>query len=105
MKFRKALKEDLHFIVQLMADDELGKLREDFKDPLPQQYYQAFSTIDNDPNQELTVIENELGEIIGTLQLSFIQYLTYQGGIRAQIEAVRIRSDQRGRGIGEQLFR
>lgn len=105
MKFRKALKEDVPFIVQLMADDELGKLREDFKDPLPQQYYLAFSNIDNDPNQELTVIENDEGEIIGTLQLSFIQYLTYQGGIRAQIEAVRIRSDQRGQGIGEQLFR
>ena len=40
-------------------------------------------------------------EIIGTLQLSFIQYLTYQGGIRAQIEAVRIRSDQRGQGLGQ----
>lgn len=105
MKFRKALKEDIPFIVQLLADDELGQVREDFRDPLPPQYYQAFSNIDNDPNQELTVIENEAGEIIGTLQLSFIQYLTYQGGIRAQIEAVRIRSDQRGRGIGEQLFR
>ena len=43
MKFRKALKEDVPFIVQMMADDELGKLREDFKDPLPEQYYQAFS--------------------------------------------------------------
>jgi GNAT superfamily N-acetyltransferase len=105
MKFRKALKEDVPFIVQMMADDELGKLREDFKDPLPEQYYQAFSNIDNDPNQELIVIENELGEIIGTLQLSFIQYLTYQGGIRAQIEGVRIRNDQRGQGIGEKLFR
>lgn len=105
MKFRKARKEDVPFIVQMMADDELGKLREDFKDPLPQQYYQAFSNIDNDPNQELIVIENESGEIIGTLQLSFIQYLTYQGGIRAQIEAVRIRNDQRGQGIGEKLFR
>lgn len=105
MNFRKAFKEDVPFIVQMMADDELGKLREDFKDPLPQQYYQAFSNIDNDPNQELIVIENESGEIIGTLQLSFIQYLTYQGGIRAQIEAVRIRNDQRGKGIGEKLFR
>lgn len=105
MNFRKATKEDVPYIVQMMADDELGKLREDFKDPLPQQYYQAFSNIDNDPNQELIVIENESGEIIGTLQLSFIQCLTYQGGIRAQIEAVRIRNDHRGKGIGETLFR
>ena len=50
-------------------------------------------------------MENEAQEIIGTLQLSFIQYLTYQGGIRAQIEAVRIREDQRGKGIGEKMFK
>ncbi|WP_428665090.1 N-acetyltransferase family protein [Runella sp.] len=105
MKFRKATKKDVPFIVQMLADDELGKLRENYQEPLPDQYYQAFANIDNDPNQELIVIENERGEIIGTLQLSYIQYLTYQGGIRAQIEAVRIRSDQRGQGIGETLFK
>ena len=38
MKIRKALKEDVPFIVQLMADDELGQLREDFKDPLSAQF-------------------------------------------------------------------
>ena len=43
-------------------------------------------------------------EVIGTMQLSFIQYLTYQGGVRAQIEAVRIRKDQRGTGLGTQMF-
>ncbi len=104
MNFRKATKEDVFEIVQMIANDKLGKLREDFKDPLPEKYYQAFEQINNDPNQELMVIENEEQAIIGTLQLSFIQYLTYQGGIRAQIEAVRIRDDQRGKGIGEKLF-
>lgn len=105
MKFRKALINDVPLIVEMLADDELGKQRESFQNPLPSAYYDAFANIDNDPNQELIVIENDLGEVIGTLQLSFIQYLTYQGGIRAQIEAVRIRSDQRGQGIGEALFK
>ena len=50
------------------------------------------------------IIEDDPGLIIGTLQLSFIQYLTYQGGIRAQIEAVRVHQDQRGKGVGQQLF-
>lgn len=36
--------------------------------------------------------------------MSFIQYLTYRGGIRAQIEAVRIRKDKRGLGIGKTMF-
>jgi GNAT superfamily N-acetyltransferase len=79
-------------------------LREDYRSPLPEIYYSAFEQIDNDSNQELIVIENDSNEIIGTLQLSFIQYLTYQGGIRAQIEAVRVREDFRGGGVGQKLF-
>ena len=52
----------------------------------------------------MIVVENKENEIIGTFQLTITQYLTYQGGIRAQIEAVRVREDQRGKGIGEKLF-
>jgi len=104
MKFRKANRGDVHDIVKMIAQDKLGILRENFVNPLPEKYYTAFENINNDNNQELVVLENGKGEVIGTLQLSFIQYLTYQGGIRAQIEAVRIREDQRGKGIGEQLF-
>ena len=104
MIFRKATKKDVPFIVQLIADDDLGKLRENYQLPLPKTYFEAFENINTDPNQELIVVENETSEIIGTLQLSFIQYLTYQGGIRAQIEAVRIHKDFRGKGLGKQLF-
>lgn len=104
LTFRKAKKEDVPYIIELLANDKLGQLREDFQDPLPQKYYDAFDRINSDSNQELTVVENESKEIIGTLQLSFIQYLTYQGGVRAQIEAVRIRDNERGKGIGEKLF-
>ncbi len=104
IKFRKATKNDVPFIVSMIANDKLGSLREDYKEPLPEKYYDAFINIDKDPNQELIVIENTNKEVIGTLQLSFIQYLTYQGGIRVQIEAVRIREDLRGKGLGEKLF-
>lgn len=105
VKFREATKKDVPFIVEMLADDKLGALREKYQNPLPQLYYDAFEEIDLDKNQELIVIENTNQEIIGTLQLSFISYLTYQGGIRAQIEAVRIRKDQRGKGYGEQFFK
>jgi GNAT superfamily N-acetyltransferase len=104
MKFRKATRKDIPFIVQMMANDKLGQLREIYDDPLPDQYYNAFERINADSNQELMVAENDQGEIIGTLQLSFIQYLTYQGGIRAQIEAVRVREDLTGKGIGQKMF-
>lgn len=87
-----------------MADDELGQTRENFQIPLPEEYLMAYENIAADPNQELVVVEDQNAEIIGTLQLSFIQYLTYRGGIRAQIEAVRIRKDKRGQGLGKRMF-
>ena len=104
MIIRKAKKDDIPEIVRMLANDKLGKLREDYQELLPQRYYEAFDNIDIDTNQELVVMENNESEIIGTLQLSFLQYLTYQGGIRAQIEAVRVRADYRGKGIGGKLF-
>ena len=104
MKFREATKNDLLQIVEMITDDELGKTRENYQIPLPVEYLNAFEKINSDENQELIVVENEDLEIIGTLQLSFIQYLTYRCGIRAQIEAVRIRNDKRGLGIGKIMF-
>ena len=103
MNFRIATKKDISEIVKMIAEDELGRKRENFQIPLPPEYVTAFENIDKDVNQELIVLESNK-EIIGTLQLSFIQHLTYQGGIRAQIEAVRIRADQRGKGLGRALF-
>jgi GNAT superfamily N-acetyltransferase len=104
MLFRKATEHDISKIVEMIADDELGKTRENFQTPLPKEYINAFKNIDLDKNQELIVVENENSEIVGSLQLTFIQYLTYRGGIRAQIEAVRIRKDQRGLGLGKKMF-
>ena len=102
--FRSATRIDVAAIVRLLADDKLGQQREDYRDPLPEAYYEAFNRIDRDPNQELMVVELAK-QVIGTLQLSFIPYLTYQGGIRAQIEAVRIHKDHRGAGLGKTMMK
>lgn len=104
MLIRKATKNDLVSIVALLAQDPLGKTREANKIPLPQSYTEAFKRIVEDQNQELIVLESKGKEILGTLQLSFIPYLTYRGGTRAQIEAVRIKKTQRGKGLGKKLF-
>ena len=105
LNIRRANKKDVPAIVGLIANDELGRLRENFKTPLPQQYLNAFDNINSDQNQELIVMLNDSGTVIGTLQLSFIQYLTYQGGIRAQIEAVRVHENYRNKGIGQELIK
>ena len=87
----------------MLANDPLGAQREDFRDPLPKSYFQAFKKIDGDPNHLLVVTERK-GKVIGTLQLSLLPYLTYRGGWRAQIEAVRVHEEVRGKGIGKVLF-
>ncbi|MDO7173360.1 GNAT family N-acetyltransferase [Mariniflexile sp. AS56] len=104
MTFRRATENDILAIVQLMANDDLGKNRENFQTPLPKHYLKAFEKINADDNQELMVVENENYEVIGTFQLTYIQYMSYYGGIRAQIENVMIRKDQRGLGIGKRMF-
>ncbi|MFT4680540.1 MAG: GNAT superfamily N-acetyltransferase [Flavobacteriales bacterium] len=105
MIFRKATSEDLPAIVEMLADDILGSTREQFEDPLPVFYQKAFDRLSQNDDQELIVVEDENNEVIGTLHLTFLTYLTYRGGTRAQIEAVRIHRDHRGKGIGEKLFR
>ncbi|MCA0131723.1 GNAT family N-acetyltransferase [Winogradskyella alexanderae] len=104
MKFRKAKEADVPVIVAMIEDDELGKTRENYTLSLAECYFNAFKNISTDVNQELIVVENEKLEVIGTLQLSFIQYLTYQGGIRAQIEGVRVQKKHRRLGLGKAIF-
>jgi GNAT superfamily N-acetyltransferase len=104
MKFRKATIKDLPTIVEMIADDELGKARENYTIPLPQTYFDAFERIDFDNNQELTVVVDEKDEVVGVFQMTFIPYLTYQGGVRAQIEGVRVHKMYRNQGVGKTIF-
>ena len=104
MRIRLATSEDVPDIVSLLADDPLGQQREDARSPLPAAYREAFAAIDADPNQALVVLEDAAGHVVGTSQLSFLRYLTYQGGLRAQIEAVRVAANRRGEGLGAMLF-
>jgi GNAT superfamily N-acetyltransferase len=101
--FRLAVQTDLPAIVEMLANDPLGATRESMGATLSDKYLQAFEKISADPNQELTVVEMD-GQTVAVFQLSFIQYLTYKGGLRAQVEAVRTHSNYRGQGIGTTLF-
>ena len=102
--FRLAKRDDLPAIVRMLADDELGSQRERYEDPLPESYYEAFTQIDHDSNHELIVAELD-GSVIGTLQLIFIPSISYQGGLRAQVESVRVDKPYQGQGIGSELMK
>ncbi|HEV7783583.1 MAG TPA: GNAT family N-acetyltransferase [Chitinophagaceae bacterium] len=103
LHFRRAAIGDLPAIIAMLADDILGSAREKSEDPLPECYLKAFILMQADPHQELTVVEMN-NEIVGTFQLNFVQCLSYQGGRRAMIEAVRTHSAYRGQGIGEKVM-
>lgn len=100
---RKAEKSEVSAIVKLLSDDTLGQTRENFTLPIGQEYLNAFDLIDLDPNHELMVAIFQ-GELAACFQLNFLQYLTYRGGIRAQIEGVRVAEKFRSQGFGRIIF-
>ncbi|RXZ80383.1 GNAT family N-acetyltransferase [Paenibacillaceae bacterium] len=104
MEIRTAIRSDLEGIVRLLADDELGVSREQFETPLPQTYVDAFSAIEQQTGNALLVAVDN-AEVIGCLQLTFIPGLARLGMTRALIEGVRVDKNNRGKGIGEALFR
>ena len=104
IRFRLATRNDLPSIVRLLADDNLGSQRERDEDPLPETYYSAFEHINQDPNHELIVAERN-GEVIGTLHLMFLPSISFQGGLRAQVESVRIDQRYQSKGIGTEMMK
>ena len=101
---RRAEARDVPAIVDLLAADQLGASRDRVRTAADLAAYErAFHAIDGDPAHLLVVAEDG-GEIIATFQLSFLPGLARRGALRAQIEAVRVRDDYRGRRLGEALM-
>jgi GNAT superfamily N-acetyltransferase len=104
MIFRAAVRADLPAILALLADDVLGKARD--VAIVDDAYEQAFAAIDADPRNLLVVAEDDgdVGDVVGCLQVTYIPGLGRHGAERALVEAVRVRSDRRGHGLGGKLM-
>jgi GNAT superfamily N-acetyltransferase len=101
---RRATAEDVVAIVELIAADQLGASRDGVRDDADlAAYTTAFLAIDADPAHLLVVAESS-GEIVGTMQLSFMPGLARRGELRAQIEAVRVAESFRGSGLGAAMM-
>lgn len=101
--YRIAGRTDVPAIVALLADDELGATREIVGEEVDAAYWAAFEAIDADPRNVLVVADHD-GEVVGTLQLTFVPSLTRGGAERAEIEGVRVRADRRGSGLGRSMI-
>lgn len=98
---REAGEGDLADIAALLADDGLGRGRESDDAEV---YRAAFARMQGQPGNVYLVAEVG-GTVAGCLQYTVIHGLSRAGASRAQIEGVRVASDQRGRRIGEAMMR
>lgn len=100
---RRAKPYDLNELVSLLADDKLGRTREQASSEVTESYLDAFAKIDSDPNQYLMVLENN-GEVIGTCHLTLMASPTFTGSTRLQIEGVIVNASIRGQNLGQQMI-
>ena len=98
LSLSESKEKELTEIVELLLDDKLGETRETNK--LTNEYIKAFQAIRADSNNHILSLKKE-NELVGTLQLSFLDNLTFSGSRRAQIEGVRIKKNYRGTGLGK----
>ena len=102
---RPAREQDVPAIVGLLAADQLGATRDGVRSGADlAAYLGAFRAIEADPAHLLLVAEAD-GAVVATMQLSYLPGLARRGAWRAQIEAVRVHQDYRGRGLGEAMIR
>jgi GNAT superfamily N-acetyltransferase len=97
---RRATRADVPAIAALLADDFVGASREGAP---PADYERGFDAVNADPNQLLAVVESD-GEVVGTMQITFVPSLSRGGRWRGHIEAVRVASAMRGQRIGEAMM-
>jgi GNAT superfamily N-acetyltransferase len=100
----RAVLGDVGAVVALLRDDEVGVTRETLTAAGLAPYREAFEEIDTDPRQLLVVVRRQDGELVGTLQLTFLRTLARRGGLRMQVEAVRVAGQERGAGLGQALL-
>ena len=98
---RSATASDISAILELLSQDSLSNPPEGGI-PTPA-HHVAFDAISADHNHELIVATLD-DQIVGTLQISFIPGLAFNGAWRAQIEGVRVRAGLRNLRIGTQLM-
>lgn len=99
----RATRGDVAAVVALLRDDDLGATREAVDDDELTSYLRAFEEIDADRHQLLVVVRRD-GAVAATMQLTFLRTLSRRGGLRMQVEAVRVASSERGAGLGRALL-
>ncbi|MFB7465376.1 GNAT family N-acetyltransferase [Streptomyces sp. NPDC056224] len=103
MIFRTATRADLPAVLALLADEE--RVVDPAAVVVDEARERAFAAIAADARNEVLVLTDDDGAaVLGCLQLTYIPGLGQGGRDRALVEAVRIRPDRRGEGLGAELM-
>ncbi|WP_328628272.1 GNAT family N-acetyltransferase [Streptomyces sp. NBC_00353] len=102
MILRTATRADLPAVLALLADE--NRVVDPASVVVDEAYEKAFADIESDPRNEMLVLVDG-DTVLGCLQATYIPGLGKRGEERALIEAVRIRTDRRGDGLGRELMR
>ncbi|WP_030706989.1 GNAT family N-acetyltransferase [Streptomyces sp. NRRL F-2580] len=106
MDFRNTTRRDLPAVLALLADED--RVLDPASIVVGEAHERAFAAIGADPRNEMLVLTDGVaGEevVLGCLQLTYIPGLGQNGQERAVVEAVRVRADRRGAGLGAELMR
>ncbi|AUH34607.1 GNAT family N-acetyltransferase [Paracoccus tegillarcae] len=98
--FRPARRDDVPAVIDLLADDVLGKARES-RDPQP--YFAAFDQMQREGANHL-IVAGVGGLLVACYQITFISGLSLTATRRAQIEGVRVAASHRNQGLGQALI-
>ncbi|MGW0689986.1 N-acetyltransferase family protein [Streptomyces sp. NPDC002738] len=102
MILRTATRADLPAVLALLADE--NRVVDPASVVVDEAYEKALADIASDPRNEMLVLVDG-DTVLGCLQATYIPGLGKRGEERALIEAVRIRADRRGDGLGRELMK
>ncbi|MFG3344667.1 GNAT family N-acetyltransferase [Streptomyces sp. NPDC048018] len=105
MILRPATRAELPAVLALLADEE--RVVDPASVTVTPAHERAFADIEADARNEMLVLVDDTeggGQVVGCLQATYIPGLGRGGAERALIEAVRIRADRRGGGLGRELL-
>lgn len=121
MIFRVATRQDLPAVLALLADED--QVLDPASMRVGEEHERAFGAIESDARNEMLVLTDAGGgargdaggnagggagggeTVLGCLQLTYVPGLGQGGQERALVEAVRVRADRRGEGLGAELMR
>ncbi|MEC9435689.1 MAG: GNAT family N-acetyltransferase [Pseudomonadota bacterium] len=101
LTFRDAREADVPTLAAMLRDDPIGSAREG--EPDDPAYLAAFRAIEAQQGNRLIVAEAGHGAVVGCLQLILMPGLSHRGGVRAELENVRVALSHRSRGVGAKM--